>query len=46
MKKLNISNTIAIEKDRIATDRTSDKSVLISAKLEDFLDREEELDEE
>ena len=31
MKKPNISNTIAIEKDRIAMDRTSDKSELISA---------------
>ena len=46
MKKLNISNTVAIEKDRITTDCISYKSVLISAKLEDFLDREEELDEE
>ena len=31
MKKLNISNPIAIEKDLIATDRTSDKSKLIPA---------------
>ena len=31
MKKLNISNTVAIEKDRIATDRISNKSELIPA---------------
>ena len=34
MKKLNISNIIAIEKDPIATDRTSDRSELIPAKAE------------
>ena len=33
MKKLNISNTIAIEKDPIATDRTSDRSELIPAEV-------------
>ena len=31
MKKLNISNTFAIEKDRIVTDRTNDRSELIPA---------------
>ncbi|MEM7591531.1 MAG: ssl1498 family light-harvesting-like protein [Cyanobacteria bacterium P01_A01_bin.83] len=33
MKKLNISNTIVIEKDPIATDRTSDRSELIPAEV-------------
>ena len=33
MKKLNISNTVAIEKDPIATDRTSDRSELIPAEV-------------
>ena len=33
MKKLNISNTVAIEKDPIATDRTSDKSKLTPAEV-------------
>ena len=33
MKKLNISNTVAIEKDRIAMDRTSDRSELIPAEV-------------
>ena len=32
MKKLNIGNTVAIAKDPIATDRTSDESELIPAK--------------
>ena len=33
MSKLNISNTIATEKDLIATNRTSDKSELIPAEV-------------